>query len=228
MKNLIKNKILASLIILITIAPAYSAQRIKNMSMTVEDTNEMIKNAPAKQATTINNYVAPTNNNNDGTGFDDSLDLDPNMARQLREINSRDTTVSGLLGSNPLTAGKNGIIPPPPTRGVSQQSYINQFCSSNYAAKNTGSQAMQTCQENQRLQSCERFARATVNVQKILSQAIDCEHNTSGLIASGCDGLDASRLDLLKQSWQDEDLSYTILFLPDLVLNSASNCANKR
>lgn len=84
--------------------------------------------------------------------------------------------------------------------------------------------------DTQRQQACGRFTHTPVPVQKLLNQAIDCEANAADPSSYGCDSMDASRLDLLKQYWQDEDTAYTILFLPDLVLNSAENCsyANKQ
>ncbi len=224
-KNLTTRNLMAILIILSNTQPLYAAQKLRDLSLSVEQTNEQLRNPPV-QSSPPNGAIGGVGANS-GTGFDDNVPLDPDMARQLREINSRNnnnnngqaTDLLKGLPVPPLTA--TGTLPPA-HRGQSQQNYINQFC--NTPINNNS----QSCQENQRQQACERFSRATVNVQRILSQAIDCELNTTGIIKSGCDGLDAGRLDLLKQYWQDEDMSYTILFLPDMVINVQANCAAKK
>jgi len=118
----------------------------------------------------------------------------------------------------PLLAGM-----PSPHRGMEKQSYINNFCSS-VAQKNTDP-ARLSCIDAQKQEACERFARAAVNIQKVMTTAIDCEADTTGGNSKAdCDSTDASRLDLLKQYWDDEDSSYTVLFLPDMVFNAEANC----
>lgn len=113
---------------------------------------------------------------------------------------------------------------PSPQRAVGKQSFINTFCNGVIPPK-PGTEAQQSCMDTQKQEACERFSRAAVNIQRIMSQAIDCEaDNSNGQAKSDCDSTDASRLDLLKQYWDDEDSSYTILFLPDMVFNSAATC----
>lgn len=109
-----------------------------------------------------------------------------------------------------------GEIPSPPVHIGNSVSYMGQFCA------NTN-----PCQNTQKQQVCERFRSAAVNVQQVLDRAIACEVNAAQGVESDCDGLDAGRLDLLKQYWQDEDMSYTILFLPDMVQNAAASCPEK-
>ena len=110
-----------------------------------------------------------------------------------------------------------GEIPTPPVHIGSTASYMGQFCAST-----------SNCQSTQKQQVCERFRSAAVNVQQILDRTIACEVNTAKAVESDCDGLDAGRLDLLKQYWQDEDMSYTILFLPDMVQNVIASCPVKK
>ena len=110
-----------------------------------------------------------------------------------------------------------GEIPSPPVHISNSVSYMGQFCA------NTN-----PCQDPQKQQVCERFHSAAVNVQQVLDRAVTCEMNTAQGVESDCDGLDAGRLDLLKQYWQDEDMSYTILFLPDMVQNALATCQSKQ
>lgn len=220
------------------------AQQMRDMSLSVEETNKQLSTPQAK----------PTNldgaDYDNGTGFDPSVPLDPNMAKQLRDLNERNSAGRDALGRDIsggrdiLANGINGRIPdinpgninninipvnnpnlqgnylprrnviPPPRRGLTKQNFITHFCDESYQ-----------CEDAQRQQSCERYKRAAVNVQRLLDRTIDCEINNASY-KSGCDGLDAGRLDLLKQYWQDEDESYTILFLPDMVLNSAATCSS--
>lgn len=206
----------------------YAEQKMRDMSLSVEETNKQIATPQA-----------PKDNNNfdqsldDMAGFenDKNIGFDSNMQRQINDINARHDSMDNNTNNHiqedtiPLL---NGL--PSPNRGQNYQGFINKFCGSGYVPKKASTASQQDCMDTQRQQACERFSRATVNVQKTLNQAIDCELNSTNLSQFGCEGMDASRLDLLKQYWQDEDISYSILFLPDMVLNSAANCAtsNKR
>lgn len=111
-----------------------------------------------------------------------------------------------------------------PHRGeMEKQSMINSFCKG-VTQKNIDPSQL-SCIDAQKQEACERFERAAVNIQRVMAQAIDCEADTTnGHTKSDCDSTDASRLDLLKQYWDDEDSSYTLLFLPDMVFNAAANC----
>lgn len=214
---------------------AHATGKMRDMSLSVEETNRQLA-TPQKPRSNIadpgfyndnnhgNNYDFDEYSNdgipyNNNYTFDADAPISPNMANNLK--NPLDNNLS-----------RNGINPrrlPPGTRGISQRGFINKFCSTEYTPKDISSEAQQSCMDTQRQEACDRFQNAAVNIQRILSQAIDCEANSSGYSSSDCDGLDASRLDMLKQYWQDEDASYTILFLPDMVLNSAANCsANSR
>ena len=136
--------------------------------------------------------------------------------------NVQDGKLDGKMNLLPV-----GEIPSPPVNLGAAKSYMSQFCANvnvNAAANNGG----QTCQETQKQQACYRFRNAAVNVQQVLDRAVSCEVNTANAVESDCDGLDAGRLDLLKQYWQDEDMAYTILFLPDMVINASANCPEKQ
>lgn len=218
-----------------------AAPKMLDRSLSVEETNRQLSNPESQSigGTTGIGGIGPNSgaglgyeNNNYGydqnigfddnarfgeiTGFNADMPIDANMVKQLEDINARNMQGNSF----PLTSGL-----PPPNRGRNQQNFINVFCSSGYAPKINLTDTQQACMENQRKQACERFGRININIKRILSKAIDCESNTNGYIKSGCDGLDTSRLDLLKQYWQDEDIAYTILFLPDMVLNSPVNCS---
>ncbi len=248
MKNFINSLFLLVSFTIITVEPAHSTPPMRDMSLSVEETNRQL----ATPQTPRNNIADPgfdndsgmnndsgfdndsgySNNigygNNSGygnnNGFDADVPIDPNMARQMNDLNTRNNTQNNNIIGNGINVGASRI--PPPIRGQNQQGFINKFCSSGYTSKTNSTEAQKACMDIQRQEACERFVKSSVNVQRLLSQAIDCEASSAnGYIKSGCDGLDASRLDLLKQYWQDEDISYTILFLPDMVLNSAANCA---
>ena len=217
------NIILAIAFILTLVSPSFAEQKIRNMSLSVEETNKQIAAPPS-----INNNNNFDQSLDDMAGFenDKNIGFDSNMQRQINDINARYDSMDNI----DITGGAQGDITQPttglpfPHRGQNQQGFINKFCGSGYTPKKTSTASQQDCMDTQRQQACERFSHATVNVQKTLSQAIDCESNSAYSTQSDCDGMDASRLDLLKQYWQDEDISYTILFLPDMVLNSAANC----
>lgn len=214
-KNICKVVIIS--LIFISISQYANAEKIRDLSLSVEKTNELLIEGQQQQNNP--NFGAVGMNNNEGTGFDDGVPLSADMARQLKEINSR---------ANNTTATGKGVIPPPPTGGLVKQNFMAEFCASDYKNKISGNTTFQSCQETQRQQACDRFSRATVSVQRLLSQAIDCDLSTLTFSTGECDGLDAGRLDLLKQYWQDEEMSYTVLFLPDMVTNIVSNCTSRR
>lgn len=211
--------------VVIISSPSYAEQKIRNLSLSVEETNKQLA---TPQAPKENNHFDQSLEDMAGFENDKNVGFDSNMQRQIDDINSRyDNMESGNIN---IDGRINNDLPdtrriPPPNRVQGQQGFINRFCNSGYISKTASTPAQQDCMDTQRQQACERFSHATVNVQRTLSQAIDCELNSTNMVQSGCDGMDASRLDLLKQYWQDEDISYTILFLPDMVLNSTDNCS---
>jgi hypothetical protein len=230
-----KNFIFSLFLLALMQFPAIAAQQMRDMSLSVEETNKQLNTPQTKPSNTTNNTNGADYDN--GTGFDSSVPLDPNMAKQLRDINARNAAgrdalgrdtlgnningrdVFGINNNNVNTNSQGNYLPrrgtiPPPHRGLGKQGFMAYFCDDGYQ-----------CEDAQRQQSCERYKRAAVNVQRLLDRTIDCEVNNASY-KSGCDGLDAGRLDLLKQYWQDEDESYTILFLPDMVLNSAATCTS--
>jgi|CXWL01.1.fsa_nt_gi hypothetical protein len=240
MKNFISSLFLPAIFTVMLISPANSAPKMRDMSLSVEETNRQL----ATPQSARDNVADPGFYNDSGmesdSGFGNGYGggygnggygnggygIDPNAPIDLRNLDDINS-LNNMRSDNYI--GNNLPNPPrrigPPIRVSNKQGFINRFCSAGYIPQTNSSIADQSCQDTQRQQACERFARAAVNVQRILSQAIDCEASTSNYRNSDCDGLDATRLDLLKQNWQDEDLAYTILFLPDMVLNSTENCS---
>ncbi len=131
---------------------------------------------------------------------------DPKIAQQLRESRNSATATAPLaneeeIGASPAASGE----------------FMNKFCSDT-------SQSLH-CRKTHREEICARFKRSAINVQQILDRVVACEANAEKGVEGDCDGLDAGRIDLLKQYWQDEDMSYSILFLPDMVLNASAPCS---
>lgn len=227
MKNILNISLIAVTLFISTYPLESMAERIRNMSLSVDETNRQL-GTPQE----------PQSNYNNDTGLDD------NMARQIDEINARRSAEDGFgfgNGGSSFDSGippaprsnyygsKNGVykgkkMPPHAYNGRIRRSFINEFCSSDYDYNQGSTATQKNCIDTYRQQACERFSRATVDIQQILTQTIDCETGNDTLSAENCDGLDAARIDLLKQYWQDEDASYTILFLPDMVVNSADLC----
>ncbi len=133
---------------------------------------------------------------------------DPKMAQQLRESSNDATSSVPPVNGDELSAPSS-----------SDSSFMNKFCASK--------DSVPTCRESQRMETCDRFKRTAINVQQVLDRVVACDAKVQKGIEADCDGLDAGRLDLLKQYWQDEDMSYTILFLPDMVQNAAADCSIK-
>lgn len=214
---------------------AHSSEKMRDMSLSVEETNRQLA-TPQKSNRAVDD-PGFYNDSKSGGYYDYDEYSDDNIPYNKNYTFDADTPISPNMGKNlgnPFDRNLsrsdiNSRRLPPGTRGSSQRGFINRFCSAEYTPKNASSEAQQSCMDTQRQEACDRFQNAAVNIQRVLSQAIDCEANSSGYADSDCDGLDANRLDMLKQFWQDEDTSYTILFLPDMVLNSAANCsANAR
>lgn len=147
------------------------------------------------------------------TGFAPDVPIDPNTAKQLNDLRSQNN--ANIAGG----AGSINIPPPPNSNPFSWRSvgggYMAQFCAG-------------SCGGDAKQQACTRFKAAAVNVQELLDRVVTCEVKSGSTVEYDCDSLDSSRIDLLKQYWQDEDMSYTILFLPDMVLNAAANCPTRK
>ncbi len=230
MKNFISSLFLPAIFTIVLTPPAHSAPKMRDMSLSVEETNRQLATPQSPRDNVADpgfyNDSGMDSESGFGGGYGGGYGIDPNAPIDLRNLDDINS-LNNMRSDNYI--GNNLPSPPrrigPPIRVSNKQGFINRFCSAGYMPQTNSSTADQSCQDTQRQQACERFERATVNVQKLLSQAVDCEANTSNYRNSDCDGLDATRLDLLKQNWQDEDLSYTILFLPDMVLNSAANCS---
>lgn len=211
----------------------HASEQMRDMSLSVEETNHQLATPQHPRSNVAdpgfyndsdrNGNFDYNDNNSYNNGYNNNYNFDtpisPNMADTVG--------MAGIPGQANNQLQNNNVIGrrlPPSNRGMNR-GFINKFCSSDYAPRNASSDAQKSCMDTQRQEACDRFQHAAVNIQRILSQAIDCEANSSGYNNSECDGLDASRLDMLKQYWQDEDTSYTILYLPDMVVNSASNCS---
>jgi len=223
MKNFYKLNILAIVFCLLpTLVNA--TERMVDRSLSVDDTMREPSIRATQQST-------------GDTGFAPNAPIDPNMAKQLQDLRAQ-AKADELKNSqnNGTNNGENTAkfdnIPPPPSSssspfsqshranfGSATKNYMNQFCA------NVGGNG--SCKDDQKQQACDRFKAATVNVQQLMDRVIDCEVNAANAIEGDCDGLDAGRLDLLKQYWQDDDMSYTILFLPDMVLNASASCGKK-
>ncbi len=152
------------------------------------------------------------------------------MSASIKDITAADMPRQSAQENNLPDSNQQNAQPvpllsdlPSTRRSGEKQSVINNFCS-NITRKNVDASQL-SCIDAQKQEACERFERAPVNIQRVMVQAIDCEADTnSGHAKSDCDSSDASRLDLLKQYWDDEDSSYTVLFLPDMVFNAAASC----
>jgi hypothetical protein len=211
---------------------SHASEKMRDMSLSVQDTNRQFANPQRSRSPNDPGFYNDNNRNGNGNGNYNYDDYEYNNGSYNNGYNfDADTPIGANIGNqlDNLSQNNNDRRLPPPIRGMNQRGFINKFCSADYTPRNASSEAQQSCMDTQRQEACDRFQHAAVNIQRLLSQAIDCDANSSGSADSDCDGLDASRLDLLKQYWQDEDTSYTILYLPDMVLNSAANCtANSR
>jgi hypothetical protein len=214
----------ASALLLGAATPAF-AERMRDMSLSVEDT--------IKQPSTTYTPKNPPQYDIGGTLMDsDSADimaLDPNMEKQVNDLKNRraseqqDGLPNPRRGANSFDKSMlDDINPAHAVRG-----FMSSFCSDDVSTRSPLNTAAASCKNSQREMACERYQRATVDVQRLLDQVVTCENSGVGMGAQdiNCDVLDAGRIDLLKQYWQDEDASYTILYLPDMVSRSLDKCA---
>lgn len=118
------------------------------------------------------------------------------------------------------------------------------YCDQNFKPmlSNTGRIAsMNACIDDQKKQACDMFQRLPLEVQNAMDAVISCVYNAAnegGMAMPGytqqqqqqmpvgldCSANDSIRLNLIKQYWRDQNVTYAVVFLPDMVLDGPGRC----
>lgn len=91
---------------------------------------------------------------------------------------------------------------------------------------------MTGCMEDIKVKACDAFQRLPIEVMRKLDIIINCAFNaaTMNTVTNGdsaCDYRHELQLELLKTYWNNQDISYNIAFMPDMVANPVTFCSRR-
>jgi hypothetical protein len=210
MRNLLTMALLASL----TLTSDALAQKMRDFSMSPEESQR------------VPSSTGGTNNSVGGN-------YDQYMQNQQQGGNSTD-----YLNYAGKSRGGSGIP------GQPASSFMQGYCDPSFKPMiNSGNIAnLQACMETRKQQTCEQFAALPNDVKRSLDFAIECaytaanggEMDENGYIVQqapvnpACAGTDSERMALLKKYWRDQNVSYSIVFIVDQVINATAGCVGGR
>jgi hypothetical protein len=92
---------------------------------------------------------------------------------------------------------------------------------------------MQSCLKQEREQACALFQKLPADVKSVVGDTVNCLYNVgnnagmqgNNVEANACAGNDTRRLQLLKKYWQDQYSMYGLVYLPDDVLGASGKCS---
>jgi hypothetical protein len=108
--------------------------------------------------------------------------------------------------------------------------FMDGYCDPNFNAGVGAGQASQGCIDNAKRQACDIFSRLPRDAQGLLDRTLSCAFSAdSGGYGSydDCAGYDSQRLQAIKAYWNDQETVYALVFLPDLVQNPAASCQQR-
>ncbi len=139
---------------------------------------------------------------------------------------------------NPGLSGSSNYNTQLPGQPASR--FMAGYCDPNFKPmlSNAGRIAsMNACIETQKKQACDMFAQLPSDAQQVMDSSIGCVYNQAnngqmdenGFIvqnggAQDCSAGDSQRINLLQRYWQQQNVAYAIVFLPDMVLNAPNRC----
>ncbi len=107
--------------------------------------------------------------------------------------------------------------------------FMDSYCDPNFRPLVPVRVGMASCFESIKQKACDGFARLPAEVQGPMNRLVECQYNVAEEPSEYADETRCARLEheqmrLLKHYWRDQNTAYTILFLPDLVINAGSFC----
>jgi hypothetical protein len=193
-----------------------SAQRMHDYSLSEKESLKV----RSSNGGTSGNYQQFMNNDTDGYN-------------QQQQMNGPSFNLgNSLRGSN-----YNTQLPNQPS-----SQFMVGYCDENFQpmlSKSGRIASLNACLSEQKKQACDMFQRLPVDAQRVMDSAINCVYtlanegqmNNPGYMQQqplpnnmDCSNGDSLRMNLLKQYWRDQNVSYAIVFLPDMVLDGPSRC----
>ena len=91
------------------------------------------------------------------------------------------------------------------------------------------------CLAQQKTDACRLYQSVPQDVKQALDDSINCmaqmsdtAGNATTASVSNCGVTDTRRLALVKRYWNDANLAYALVFVPDLVMDNAGDCLIRR
>jgi hypothetical protein len=130
---------------------------------------------------------------------------------------------SGLSGNSPEQPLTNMPYPPEDTA----KRFMDNYCNMQSPPLTQKLPGMQECLQNQRQQICELYARTSTEVQRVISDAAECQMRlleSENRTATNCDVHATARLNLMQRNWQDQNTTWALAFIPEQVTAGGSSC----
>ena len=143
--------------------------------------------------------------------------------------------------SQPIT-GQQGMVP--------SNNYMDGYCDPNFKpllSRNAQYANMAACLEQQKAQACELYRNMPADARQVVDATMNCmaqmEGAAGGLVeapdgtlqpaaAAGrvadCGYTDTNRLAMVKRYWQDQNVVYSIIFVPELAMDNSGACLGGR
>lgn len=124
-------------------------------------------------------------------------------------------------------------------------SFMEGYCDPDFRpaiAANPRFAGMEECLNQAKQQLCASFAQLPPEVKATLNETLSCMNDTTDPVEgdvqedlierryrqAGCAANSSDRLQLLRKYWQDQNVSYALVFLPDDVIDAPNNCIRRR
>lgn len=134
-------------------------------------------------------------------------------------------------------------------QAVPSNNYMDGYCDPNFKpllSRNPQYANMAACLEQQKIQACDLYRTLPVDAKKAVDDSMNClagQQEGGGLVEApdgtlqpaapagrtqDCGYTDTNRLAMVKRYWQDQNVAYAIIFVPDLAMDNSGACLGGR
>ena len=172
------------------------------------------------------------------------LSMTPNeMVQQGVNVNRAPVSGTTTTPNFPTTAtSTGGMAHLPPIAGVvtggPSTNYMDGYCDPNFKplmGRSASYAGIANCLAQQKTDACRLYQSVPQDVKQALDDSINCmaqmsdtAGNATTASVSNCGVTDTRRLALVKRYWNDANLAYALVFVPDLVMDNAGDCLIRR
>ncbi|NCY26710.1 MAG: hypothetical protein EBX37_18335 [Alphaproteobacteria bacterium] len=132
---------------------------------------------------------------------------------------------------------------------VPSSNYMDGYCDPNFKpllSRNAQYANIANCLEQQKTQACELYRNMPADAKKAVDDTMNClaQGQSGGGLVEAPDGTlqpaapsngqqdcgytDTNRLTMVKRYWQDQNVAYAIIFVPELAMDNSGACLGGR